>query len=252
MFVPGHNGLLIADSNDIVVSDTIVHDAGEHGIRVGGNGNSSRIVFNNIQSIRPGGSGLKIRAKDGFRVRDVQINGLTVVDAAARSTPDHNQDGLRLENCSYVTANGVQVQAQSRTYAAHDGIWVTGCDFVTINGPRVSNVFYNGIHLNDDAGPVNQIFINNPSILFSQTNGIAIDSPTQVLRDITIMRCYIRSYAEWGIWVQTNSPSVGVNQPVILDGFIRNDIGLGGVHVSTSDPDVHNLITILNIDVFRG
>ena len=44
-------------------------------------------------------------------MRDVQINGLTVVDAAARSTPGLNQDGLRLENCSYVTANGVQVQA---------------------------------------------------------------------------------------------------------------------------------------------
>ena len=172
LFVPGHHGLLIADSNDIVVSDTVVHDAGKHGIRVGGNGNSARIVLNNIQSIRPGGCGLKIRAKDGFRVRDVQINGLTVVDAAARSTPGLNQDGLRLENCSYVTANGVQVQAENRAYAAHDGIWVTGCDFVTINGPRVTNVFSNGIHLKDDAGPVNQIFINNPSILFSQTNGI--------------------------------------------------------------------------------
>ena len=52
--------------------------------------------------------------------------------------------------------------------------------------------------------------------------------------------------------MQANSPSVGVNQPVILDGFIRNDIGLGGVHVSTSDPDVHNLITILNIERFPG
>ena len=113
-------------------------------------------------------------------------------------------------------------------------------------------MFSNGIHLKDDAGPVNQIFIDNRRFSFSQTNGIAIDSPTHVLRDITIMRCYIRSYAGWGIWVQANSPSVGVNQPVILDGFIRNDIGLGGVHVSTSDPDVHNLITILNIERFPG
>lgn len=244
-FLAGNNGVLIENSDDVVVSDFMVHDAGEHAIRVGGDANSSRIVFNNIQALRPGGCGLKLRANPGFRIRDVQINGLTVVDAAAATAePGFNQDGLRLEGCSYVTANGVQVMAQSRAYAAHDGIWVTNCDMVTINGPRVSNVLYNGIHLNDADGPVNQVFINNPTIFISDFNGILIDSPTQILRDITIMRCYIRAFQQRGIRLVANSATGGVNQPVILDGFIRNDVGLSGVLISTTDPDVHNLVTV--------
>jgi len=246
-FVAGHNGILIEDSFDIQVSDAVVQDAGEHGVRVGGGGNSARIAFDNIQAIRCGGCGLKVRANNGLRVRDVGINGLTVVDSGARTNPNptFNQDGLRLENCSYVTANGVQVQAETRTYSAHDGIWVTGCDHVTINGPRITNVLYNGIHLNNDAGPVNQIYINDPVIWVSATNGIFIESPTQILRDITIMRSYIRNFANWGIIVQANSASSGVNQPVILDGWVRNDVGLGHVQILTTDPDVRNHVVNL-------
>jgi hypothetical protein len=241
-FTAGHNGILIEDSTDGVVSDMIVYDAGEHAIRVGGPGSSARLAFNSIQVIRPGGCGLKLRANPGRRVRDVQINGLTVVDAGAGSAqPTFNQDGLRLEGCSYVTANGVQVQAQSQTYAAHDGIWVVNSDMVTINGPRVSNTFYNGIHLNTSGeGAVNSIFINNPTILISGVNGILIDSPDQILRDIIISRCYIRNFRERGIKIMTSF----VNQPVVLDGFVRNDIGISAFFSSVNDPDIHNnLIT---------
>ncbi len=246
-FVAGHNGILIEDSFDIQVSDVIVQDAGEHGVRVGGGANSARIAFDNIQAIRCGGCGLKVRANNGFRVRDVAINGLTVVDAGARTNPNptFNQDGLRLENCSYVTANGVQVQAETRLYSAHDGIWVTGCDHVTINGPRITNVLYNGIHVFDVAGPVNQIYINDPVILVSATNGIFIESPSQILRDITVTRCYIRNFANRGIILQANSGATGVNQPVILDGWIRNDVGQGHVQILTTDPDVRNHIVTL-------
>jgi hypothetical protein len=241
-FTAGHNGILIEDSTDGVVSDMIVYDAGEHAIRVGGSGNSARLAFNSIQAIRPGGCGLKLRANPGLRIRDVQINGLTVVDAGADSAqPTFNQDGLRLEGCSYVTANGVQVQAQSRTYSAHDGIWVVNSDMVTINGPRVSNVVYNGIHLNTSGeGPVNSIFINNPTILISAVNGILIDSPDQILRDIIISRCYIRNFRERGIKIMTNF----VNQPVVLDGFVRNDIGISAFFSSVNDPDIHNHLII--------
>jgi hypothetical protein len=243
-FVAGNNGILIEDSFDIVLSDAIVHDAAEHAVRVGGSGSSARLVFNNIQTVRSGGCGLKLRANPGQRVRNVQINGLTVIDASANSTPNYNRDGLRLEGCSNVTANGVQVQAETRTYSANDGIWVTNCDNVTINGPRITNALYNGIHINDIDGVVNQIYINNPVVLVSATNGIFINSPTQILRDITILRAYVRNFGGWGVYLQANSGTSGVNQPVILDGFVRNDVGVGAVFVATTDPDVRNLLSV--------
>jgi hypothetical protein len=241
-FTPGHNGILIEDSTDGVVSDMIVYDAGEHAVRVGGNGSSARLAFNNIQSIRPGGCGLKLRANPGQRIRDVQINGLTVVDAGAGSAqPTFNQDGLRLEGCSYVTANGVQVEAQTQTYSAHDGIWVVNSDMVTINGPRVSDAFFNGIDLSESSeGTVNSVFINNPTILVCGSNGILFNFQNAILRDIIISRCYIRNFHDRGIKIIANF----VNQPVILDGFVRNDVGISAFFSSVNDPDIHNNLIV--------
>jgi hypothetical protein len=122
---------------------------------------------------------------------------------------------------------------------------VTNCDHVTINGPRITNALYNGIHINDIDGPVNQIYVNDPVIWVSATNGIFINSPTHILRDITIMRAYVRNFANWGVYLLANSTTGGVNQPVILDGFVRNDVGTGAVFISTSDPDVRNLLSVL-------
>jgi hypothetical protein len=231
----------------------IIHDAGEHAVRIGGL-NSARIAFNNIQSIRPGQCGLKINPAAGSLVRDVQINGLTVIDASIGSTPGSNEDGLRLEKCAHVMVNGFQVAERDNGVSAYDGIYINGCSFVTINGPNISNVAANGIHLTDVGGAVNEIFINNPSILFtglrpgnenpSWTHGVYIESPNEILRDITLMSAYIRGQAGFGIRVQANAATVGVNQPMILDGWIKND-GLGGVSLTTTDPDIHSNITVV-------
>ena len=42
-----------------------------------------------------------------------------------------------------------------------------------------------------------------------------------------------------------NAATVGANQPMILDGWVKND-GLGGVSLTTTDPDIHNHVRVIN------
>lgn len=241
--VPGHNGVLIETCHDILLSNATIHDAGEHAVRVGGY-ESSRLVFSNIQSIRPGQCGFKINPSDTVFVRDVQISGLTVVDASATSATGTNEDGLRLEHCQHVIVDGFQVQRQILSTSCHVGIYIDSCVDVTVNGPRITDTNSHGIHLQDNAAAVNSIYINNPSIFAPGGDGIFIESPTQVLRDIIITKAYIRGQLGWGMHLRANAATVGVNQPVVLDGWVKND-GQGIVDVSTSDPDVHVSIVAL-------
>lgn len=245
--VAGNNGLLFDTCDDVTVSNMSVHDAGEHAMRIGGAGNSSRFTFNNLQSIRPGGTGFKVFPQAqpvAYRARDIQINGLTVVDAGWSDTgvaPAINENGIQLENCDYVTVNGLQVEARSAAYSAFIGIKVSDAANITFNGPRVTNVRSNGIQIDDDFGYVNSVFINNAVVLVTGDNGILIQSPNQILRDIVIMRCYVRSFPGYG--VRMTAP-FAVNQPVILDGIVRNDVGVGGFLIQTSNSNVHNLLTV--------
>ena len=242
---PGHNAILIDRVDGLTVSDMVLRDAGEHGVRVGGSGDSSNLNFDNIEVIAPGQCGLKINPADGSLVRAVQINGLTVVDAAATSRPGSNEDGLRLEKCLDVSVTGFQVISRDRAVSAFDGIFINGCQGVNISSPRIFNVANDGIHIVDDAGASNSITITSPTIRTAGMHGVNIESETEVLRDIVLTKAYINGYSEYGLRLVANSPTVGVNQPVILDGWVKRG-GKGALSVSTSDADVHR--SIVEID----
>ena len=149
--VAGLNGLLIQDSSDLVISDLIVHDSIEHGIRIGGGMGTRRCTFSNIQVRRSGGCGMKIQPADEVEVESpagtvqkmegvipvgIQINGLMVLDCAPPLDPTHherdrfvagsrNRSGLRLERVQNVVVNGLQVGRDRHKLYPHTTVFTS-------------------------------------------------------------------------------------------------------------------------------
>jgi hypothetical protein len=278
--VKGMNGVLVEICSDVVVSDLIVQNSIEHGVRVGGNGHTRRCTFNNIQVLRAGACGFKVEPglPDGS-AEGIQINGLTVLDCAwplARkdqptrqedeSTPfeqdGRNKSGLRLERCHEVIIDGLRVgRERKKQYSGFHGIYIDRCTNVTVNAPHIGDTFKAGIKLSDgtpgdEASPpakVNQIYIRDPVVTFLvpvahndqlKADGIRIDSPTHVLRDIVITGCYIRGHTAHGVLLKTAPGSGAVRQPVIIQGWVRQE-GDGVCYpppASAVDSDIHLLI----------
>lgn len=132
--VKGMNGLLIETSSDIVVSNLIVQNSIEHGVRIGGDGPTRRCAFSNIEVRRAGWCGLKVQppVERGGSAALIQINGLLVTDCAPQGETEaapfkadggRNRSGLRLESCQDVVVNGLQISRDEKElYSAYHGI----------------------------------------------------------------------------------------------------------------------------------
>lgn len=271
--VEGYNGLLIEDCTDLVVSDLIVHDSIEHGIRIGGRGATRRCSFNNIQVRRAGWNGMKVqpRTKADYpdepetngSASEIQINGLLVLDCAphlgrmpvSATLDDPGRSGLRLDSCSNVVVNGLRVgRDESPYYSASYGLHIARSRDVTVNAPRISDTYLAGIVLSDrwdKATPaaVNQIFIRDPSITFlvekahpdnaPKADGILIESREKRLRDIAITGCYVRGQTGYGVKID---PSGGVTWPLIVEGWVKKEgDGVKSIPLP-ADSDLHDHI----------
>ena len=273
--VKGMNGLLIDTCSDVVVSDLIVQNSIEHGVRIGGDGPTRRCTFNSIQVRRAGWCGFKVEPPlPAGSAESIQINGLTVIDCAWPHLDDEakpftfepwgglNRCGLRLENCHGVMVSGFRVGRERKTrYSSYHGIYIDRCRNVTVIAPHVGDTFEAGIRLSDghdskESSPVNQIYIRDPVITFlvpeahapyvpHKAHGIWIHSNWQVLRDIVITGCYIRGYTGHGVLLEPAPGDGAVRQPVIIQGWVRQE-GDGVFHpVPAPDSDIHNLIWVV-------
>jgi hypothetical protein len=220
----GYNALLLAHSNDVFISGLRANDAFGHAIRIGGDYSVERYAFSNLRVSKAGNSGLKIASADGTEARYVQISGLDVCDAACRTpVPETNQEGLRLEKCSHVTVTGFQLSKNERPHSAFTGIFVKGAEFVTVDAPAVVDTYDNAIHLLEGGGrPVNSVFLHEPRVMFTGGHALRISSPSQILRDVTFFKGYVRNYGTitTGAAIHVEA-AAGVLQPVILQGWVR-------------------------------
>jgi hypothetical protein len=261
--VEGMNGLLIQSCHFVSVSNLIVQDSIEHGIRIGGDGPTRHVTFNNCQVCRAAGCGLKVQpaAASGGSAAQIQINGLLVVDcapntneAAAFDNWGRNRSGLRLENCRDIVVNGLQVsRLDKQLYSAYHGIYVAASKNVTINAPQICDTYSSGIKLSDASdnpesvrSAVNEIYIRDPSVTFLvpeahnpqlRTHGIHIYSPVEILRNVAITGCYVRGQTRFGVYVEPFAG--GVRWPMILQGWVKNE-GDGVYGASAGDVDILN------------
>ena len=242
--VPGHNAILMASVQNAVVKGVIVEDAGEHGIRIGGPDEfqSEAITFVAPIIRRSGQCGFKANPRPG------NVTGLTlvapmIVDSASRSTPGTNEDGIRLEGVRNAHIANPTIAKQANSVSGYDGIYLNDCLDVVIASPRISSVRRHGINIEPINGSVNAVFVGNAAIHDCGRTGVKIQGHLGILRDITLMRSYIRLCGEYGVHCTTSGSTSGANQPVILDGWIKDAATIG--KLISGDPDIVDSLTVL-------
>lgn len=241
--LPGHNAILMSSVQNAVVKGVIAEDAGEHGIRIGEpyGFESEAITFVAPIFRRSGQCGFKANPLPGT------MTGLTlvapmIIDSASRSTPGTNEDGIRLEGVRRAHITSPTIAKLANGVSGYDGIYLNDCWDVVIDGPRISGVTRHGIHIEPLSGDVNSVFINNAAVSDCGSSGVKIQGHLGILRDITLMRAYIRLCGEYGVHCTTSGSTSGANQPVILDGWIK-DAATG--KLLSGDPDVLDFLTVL-------
>lgn len=231
---PGHNGLLVSETQDSTFTDIHVEDAGEHAVRIGSAATtpSSSLTFNNVQAIRPGQCGFK-SFDDTLDTVDLTINGLTVVDCSFGGASSSNEDGLRLQNVNGANVTGFSVKKTANAgTSSFNGIYLSGCTDVNIASPRISDSSDSAILLVDTDGPVNQISITSPIINGATEHGIEISSAVEVLRDISITDIVVIGQTQYGVSIAAGG---GISKPIIINGTV--DIGGAGEYTSDSTDD---------------
>jgi hypothetical protein len=240
---PGHNAILMGSVQNAVVKGVIAEDAGEHGIRIGGPDafQSEAITFVAPIIRRSGQCGFKANPGPGNTVTRLTVVAPMIVDSASRSTPGTNEDGIRLEAVQYARIISPTITKESNGVSGYDGIYLNDCFDIVIDSPRINSVGRHGINIEPITGIVNSVFINNASIAECGSTGVNIQG-IGILRDITLMRSYIRLCGEYGVHCTTSGSTSGANQPVILDGWIK-DTATG--KLISKDPDIIDSLMLL-------
>ena len=241
---PGNNGILMSSVQNAVVKGVIIEDAGEHGIRIGGPDEfqSEAITFVAPIIRRSGQCGFKVHPGSGNTMTGLTLVAPMIIDSASRSKPGTNEDGIRLEEVRSSHVVSPTITKNTNGVSAYDGIYLNDCWDVVIDSPRIYGVGRHGIHIEPVSGRVNSVFINNAAIRDCGGSGVKIQGHLDVLRDITLMRAYIRECGEFGVHCTTSGSTSGANQPVILDGWIKD--AATGKSISV-DTDVIDSLTVL-------
>lgn len=244
----GNNGLLIEGSQYIHFRDTIIYDAGEHAIRIGGSRNSKyeqgHFTFDRITTRRSGGNGFKVFSGeiDGSpeMVSNINIGDLKVLDSRYNIPSkgmEDNRDGLHLEYCSDVHVNNLIVSSENTNVSSLNGIFMTGAQRVTVENANISNAKLNAVKLDKNRGKVNQIKINHLTAKNNQ-NGVYINQFGEPMRNIYMHNMYVENYGTSHHAVRV----VGsvVRQPVVFDGKVVKGNGRGAFYSNLNNKLIQN------------
>lgn len=250
---PGHNGILVEECEEIRFPSVHINDSGEHGIRIGGTQSGTylqkRISFGNVVTRRTGQCGFKAFTGSTNLITYLSIASLHVYDCAYANTPGTNEDGLYLVNCQHVNVGEFFLDSELNAVSAYDGFYASGCQFINIGNMNIRNVTNNGFLIDEvnGAGATNDFYVESITIRKCGAEGILINHPTQILRDVIIKNIYLREFgvSSYGVKVMANSISVGVNQPVLLDGYVSKGTSTGIFFTNTTDADLYNKLVQL-------
>ena len=155
-----------------------VEDAAEHAVYLAGGGgpeaHSSDIRFGTVLTRRSGQCGFKCKAPVSPSV-DVSIDTLTVIDAAWRSRPDRNEDGLRVENARRFHVGTLRVRRERGRYSCYAGLYLDGVADFSLGGGLVEGT----------AGPMVMVEDSrdaNARILIAQLDGRDIGGDGYLIR----------------------------------------------------------------------
>lgn len=221
-FNPGHNGLLIEESENINIPSINISDCGEHGIRLGAtrDGVYSQKDFNFGKVIlkRCGRCGFKALTSEDAIIKNINIDELITIDVNYNGSAGDNKDSLRLEGVENVVVGMINAKKELNARSCSNIVYITNAKHVLIDSVVGNNVAKEGILVSDERGIVNDLFIKNINIRGTDLELIKVDHKTETLRDIVFTNIYGREFkSEYGINLLVGT----VGQPIMLDGYIN-------------------------------
>jgi hypothetical protein len=164
-YTAGHNGVLLQCNTDdahrdVTLQDFTVRDAGEHGIRIGGDKRHSNIFLVRPKVKNCGGCGIKVLGTDTGTPTDRNAN--IVIDHPIIEDCGTNGDGVNLTGIYVLFADYVQItapiiRAVTETYSAAYGIVIDACQELQISNPYVKAARNHGIYLYAFYGNVERV-----------------------------------------------------------------------------------------------
>lgn len=224
----GYNGLLSSDSSNVTYSNFRIEDAGEHGVRCGGDADTYYIEMNNFTVINPAKCGIKLRCSSAAKIRHVNINNPTLIDCGS-GTIDVNEDGLLIERTQYVTINNPVVDTDLQSVSCNDGINIYQCNGITINGGYIFDCKRSGVYgkpdsvddaLDPETSDLDNITIRDLRIDTTVASGVTIDYTAVNARHIN-MEALITGSGAYGIEFIDGGSGI-LAQPCHIDCVITN------------------------------
>ena len=241
-FNPGHNGLLIEESENINIPYINISDCGGHGIRLGAtrNGAYSQKDFNfgTVILKRCGRCGFKALTSEDKIIKNINIDELITIDVNYNGSSGDNKDSLRLEGVENVVVGRINAKNELNARSCSNIVYITNAKHILIDSVVGNNVAKEGILVSDERGMVNDLFIKNINIRATDLELIKVDHKTQPLRDIVFSNIYGREFkSEYGVNLLVNS----VTQPIILEGYINKGSQTGIYNTNGGTTSLQNI-----------
>ena len=226
-WTPGHNGLLIEETEHLHIDFCFISDTGEHGIRIGGGRdqlyNNSHYYFGKVITRNTGGCGFKVYSGEvttaAILNSHINIDSLTVINAGYTMPSLRNRDGLYLHTVANVFIGKYNCYNENVNYSSTSGIYVTSADKVYISNVVIRNTSNTGITIDIEGGRVNELYFDSVNIVGTQNECILINHSGEVIRDIIFKNIYLREFKPTYNAVKVVASLV--YQPLLFDGYVK-------------------------------
>lgn len=225
---PGHNGVLAEGCSHLTLSNFIIEDSGEHGVRIGGASSSDNINLDNFTVIRPGKCGIKFLPNFGFRILRSSVTNCKATDCGYGSALGTNEEAFRFERVTTFVGANLTAYLDERVQSCYSGVRLADVLDVSITGLKVAAPSFAGIEIsctiaNDSGTPTacnnRDITFTTPMIRNSGGDGVNIDYSGGQISNVNIVGGDIRDSADRGIeFVNTSGGSV--TGPCLIDATV--------------------------------
>lgn len=231
---PGNNGILTSGIANSKFGPGIVTDAGEHGIRVGGNYGTEietyDVSFDSPTIKNSGQCGFKVWNGDlSNPVERLTVTGAMIVDCGDDGNGlGFNDFGMMVQNVRDCQFTGATVTKDNLAYSAYDAVYISSAVRTRFDGLTAHGAQRNGVRISEynnnglDAGSTNSLTITNPIVETSGADGILVECPTMNMRDITVTNARIITCTNGVTWAGSASRAV---QPSYFSATVRSHTG---------------------------